>query len=172
MKLRPNRTSFAPCSLPSRTPAAPRAAVASRSLTATAPVADSMKRSGRRNSSWSNKETDLYDLAAAKSCHSQKPELARQRADGAIGRSHAQDNPSHPMAPTRRQTVGNLCRGPHLGSGQMTASTDRTYDRKRSDSDIALLLASKGPSTYGWPAVAGHDNLICFAPRLSVPICD
>ena len=94
-----------------------------------------------------------FDWAAATSCQKPITGTCKKRTDGAIDRSRTQGIPSHPTASTDRAAVRNLRRGTHLGSGHMTASTDRTYDRKRSDSAIVPTLASRGPSTYGWPGL-------------------
>src|SRR6202011_6295471 len=49
-------------------------------------------------------------------------------------------------------------RSPSWQRSCATASTDRTYDRKRSGRALLNLLQARGPSTYGCPAFAGHDE--------------
>src|SRR5262245_5638770 len=44
-----------------------------------------------------------------------------------------------------------MSRNPSWQRSCATASTDRTYDRKRSDPRAAPPLAARGPSTYGLP---------------------
>src|SRR5262252_5105416 len=44
-----------------------------------------------------------------------------------------------------------MSRNPSWQRSCATASTDRTYDRKRSDPRAAPPLAGRGPSTYGLP---------------------
>jgi hypothetical protein len=49
-----------------------------------------------------------------------------------------------------RENVWNSRRGNHLGQRSCaSATTGRTYGRKRSDQNAAIHLARKGPSTYG-----------------------
>jgi hypothetical protein len=50
-----------------------------------------------------------------------------------------------------RLSVWNSCRGNHLGQRSCaSASTGRTYGRKRSDQNTDQHLARRGPSTYGF----------------------
>src|SRR5712671_3770499 len=66
------------------------------------------------------------------------PELARKRADGAIDRSTTRDIPLDPLAADGRSSVWNSCRGNHLGQRSgVSATTGRTYGRKRSDQSTA-----------------------------------
>src|SRR5947199_9169505 len=76
------------------------------------------------------------------------PELARSRADGVIDRSKTRGIPLDPSATEGRSsdlsaTEGrssdwNLCRGNHLGRRSCaSATTGRTYGRKRSDQSTA-----------------------------------
>jgi Transposase DDE domain group 1 len=66
------------------------------------------------------------------------PELARSRADGVIDRSKTRGIPLDPSAAEGRSSVWNLCRGNHLGQRSCaSATTGRTYGRKRSDQSTA-----------------------------------
>jgi transposase len=66
------------------------------------------------------------------------PELARQRADGVIDRSKTRDTPLTPPAAKGRLSVWNPRRGNHLGQRSCaSATTGRTYGRKRSDQNTA-----------------------------------
>ncbi len=76
------------------------------------------------------------------------PELARSRADGVIDRSKTRGIPldpsaaegrsSDPSAAEGRSSDWNLCRGNHLGQRSCaSATTGRTYGRKRSDQSTA-----------------------------------
>src|SRR6202047_275452 len=68
------------------------------------------------------------------------PELARSRADGVIDRSKTRGIPLDPSAAEGRSSVWNLCRGNHLGQRSCaSATTGRTYGRKRSDQSTAQL---------------------------------
>jgi hypothetical protein len=129
MSVHPNRASLAPCSPPSRTPSAPRSAVAARSLTAAAPGADRGKRSGRRNGHGRTKKPGcmiwLRGSPAAKAGTCRK----KSWCDRSI------QNARHSVVPSgfrNRKSVRSSRRGNHLGSGHHVRS-NRTYDRKRSD---------------------------------------
>src|ERR1700682_2160586 len=66
------------------------------------------------------------------------PELARSRADGVIDRSKTRGIPLDPSAAEGRSSDWNLCRGNHLGQRSCaSATTGRTYGRKRSDQSTA-----------------------------------
>src|ERR1700730_16585721 len=66
------------------------------------------------------------------------PELARSRADGVIDRSKTRGIPLDPSAAEGRSSVWNLWRGNHLGQRSCaSATTGRTYGRKRSDQSTA-----------------------------------
>src|SRR5215218_6678201 len=85
------------------------------------------------------------DLAA-----SWRPELARDGADGVIDRSQDARHSAGPNGGSTPRTCLELAsRNPSWQRSCVTASTDRTYDRKRSDPHAASPLASRGPSTYG-----------------------
>src|SRR5215216_7862165 len=85
------------------------------------------------------------DLAA-----SWRPELARDGADGVIDRSQDARHSAAPNGGSTPPTCLELAsRNPSWQRSCVTASTDRTYDRKRSDPHAASPLASRGPSTYG-----------------------
>src|SRR5215217_3851993 len=87
------------------------------------------------------------DLAA-----SWRPELARDGADGVIDRSQDARHSAGPNGGSTPLTCLELAsRNPSWQRSCVTASTDRTYDRKRSDPHAASPLASRGPSTYGSP---------------------
>src|SRR5205823_1455603 len=87
------------------------------------------------------------DLAA-----SWRPELARDGADGVIDRSQDARHSAGPNGGSTPRTGLELAsRNPSWQRSCVTASTDRTYDRKRSDPHAASPLASRGPSTYGSP---------------------
>src|SRR5215217_623341 len=91
------------------------------------------------------------DLAA-----SWRPELARDGADGVIDRSQDARHSAGPNGGSTPRTCLELAsRNPSWQRSCVTASTDRTYDRKRSDPHAASPLASRGPSTYGSPP-SGH----------------
>src|SRR5215211_4978145 len=86
------------------------------------------------------------DLAA-----SWRPEL-RDGADGVIDRSQDARHSAGPNGGSTPRTCLELAsRNPSWQRSCVTASTDRTYDRKRSDPHAASPLASRGPSTYGVP---------------------
>ena len=66
------------------------------------------------------------------------PELARSRADGVIDRSKTRGIPLDPSSAEGRSSDWNLCRGNHLGQRSCaSATTGRTYGRKRSDQSTA-----------------------------------
>src|SRR5580692_1842489 len=66
------------------------------------------------------------------------PELARQPADGVINRSKTRDTPCFPLAAKGCLGVWNSHRGNHLGQRSCaSATTGRTYGRKRSDQSTA-----------------------------------
>src|SRR5215207_10025655 len=91
------------------------------------------------------------DLAA-----SWRPELARDGADGVIDRSQDARHSAGPNGGSTPRTCLELAsRNPSWQRSCVTASTDRTYDRKRSDPHAASPLASRGPSTYGSPPSSG-----------------
>ena len=69
----------------------------------------------------------------------------RKRAGGVIDRSKARDNPLMAMADSGRKAVWNSRRGNHLGQrSYASASTGRTYARKRSDQNICLNPLARG----------------------------
>src|SRR5215211_5787324 len=91
------------------------------------------------------------DLAA-----SWRPEL-RDGADGVIDRSQDARHSAGPNGGSTPRTCLELAsRNPSWQRSCVTASTDRTYDRKRSDPHAASPLASRGPSTYGSPPSRGR----------------
>src|SRR5207302_9047494 len=72
------------------------------------------------------------------------------RTDGRIDRSEVRDSPWDPLAEEGRVVVWSSRRGNHLGQrSKVTASTGRTYGRKRSDQTVEKTLVARGPSTYG-----------------------
>src|SRR6185369_2815263 len=63
-----------------------------------------------------------------------------------------------------RVTVWNSRRGNHLGQRSWaSASTGRTYGRKRSDQNTAQPLARRGPSTYGY--ILGRQEKCAFLTK-------
>src|SRR5437764_7126074 len=113
------------------------------------------------------------DLAA-----SWRPELARDGADGVIDRSQDARHSAGPNGGSTPRTCLELAsRNPSWQRSCVTASTDRTYDRKRSDPHAASPLASRGPSTYGSRpfarTTAGNapDESRLWSRRLSFPEC-
>src|SRR5215218_10303544 len=94
------------------------------------------------------------DLAA-----SWRPELARDGADGVIDRSQDARHSAGPNGGSTPRTCLELAsRNPSWQRSCVTASTARTYDRKRSDPHAASPLASRGPSTYGSPPSRGRPR--------------
>src|SRR5947208_3051774 len=74
----------------------------------------------------------------------------KSRTDGRIDRSEVRDSPWDPLAEEGRVVVWSSRRGNHLGQrSKVTASTGRTYGRKRSDQTVEKTLVARGPSTYG-----------------------
>jgi hypothetical protein len=69
------------------------------------------------------------------------------------------DRPNDPLQ--GRNVAWNPCRGNHLGQRSCaSASTGRTYGRKRSDQNAAKHLARRGPSTYGGGLVTSRTESI------------
>jgi hypothetical protein len=76
--------------------------------------------------------------------------LARDGAGGVIDRSQDARHSAGPSGARHRLSCLELAsRKPSWQRSCATATTDRTYDRNRSDSHTAKPLASRGPSTYG-----------------------
>src|SRR5213078_2085671 len=92
----------------------------------------------------------------------------KRRADGRIDRSEVRDSPWDPLAEEGRVVVWSSRRGNHLGQrSKVTASTGRTYGRKRSDQTVEKTLVARGPSTYGSPRSRGRrlvHRQICTLP--------
>src|SRR5271166_6378660 len=86
--------------------------------------------------------------------------------DRSIHDTEHSDRANGPLA--GRPNVWNSCRGNHLGQRSCaSASTGRTYGRKRSDQNAAKDLARRGPSTYGGQAaiaIGGYGSK--FRPAL------
>src|SRR5204863_114780 len=75
----------------------------------------------------------------------------KRRADGRIDRSEVRDSPWDTLTEEGRAVVWCSRRGNHLGQrSKVTASTGRTYGRKRSDQTVEKTLVARGPSTYAW----------------------
>src|SRR5438034_6041439 len=74
----------------------------------------------------------------------------KRRVDDRIYLSEVRDSPWDPLAEEGRVFVWSSRRGNHLGQrSKVTASTGRTYGRKRSDQTVEKTLVARGPSTYG-----------------------
>src|SRR5215208_3817559 len=85
------------------------------------------------------------DLAA-----SWRPELARDGADGVIDRSQDARHSAGPNGGSTPRTCLELAsRNPSWQRSCVTASTDRTYDRKRSDPRLLHLLRAGGRPHMG-----------------------
>ena len=84
-----------------------------------------------------------------------------------IDRSKTRDIPLHPVAVKGRSNVWNSRRGNHLGQRSCaSATTGRTYGRKRSDQSTAQSLRGGGRSLIASPlsmaffvAAPGHGSL-------------
>ncbi len=73
------------------------------------------------------------------------PELARQHTDGVIDRSTTRDTPYDTVTLKGRAAVWNSRRGNHLGQrSRASATTGRTYGRKRSDQNTAKSSCEEG----------------------------
>src|SRR5438034_8886302 len=74
----------------------------------------------------------------------------KRRVDDRIYLSEVRDSPWDPLAEEGRVFVWSSRSGNHLGQrSKVTASTGRTYGRKRSDQTVEKTLVARGPSTYG-----------------------
>src|SRR5205814_6005626 len=82
------------------------------------------------------------------------PELARERADGAIDRSETRDTPWNPSVPGHRDYVRNSCRETHLGRRSIAIGTQQAGHMDASDpiEFFANTSCGRGPSTYGFRA--------------------
>src|SRR5215510_9551130 len=80
-------------------------------------------------------------------------------ADGVIDRSQDARHSVGPIGARHRQYVWTSRRGPHLGQrSSATATTGRTYDRKRSDrTRLQKLLQPRGRPHMG-PRLRGDDS--------------
>jgi hypothetical protein len=73
------------------------------------------------------------------------PELARQQTDGVIDRSATRDTPYDALTVKGHRCVWNSRRGNHLGQRSCaSATTGRTYGRKRSDQNTAKCSCEEG----------------------------
>ena len=99
-----------------------------------------------------------------------RPDLARKRGDGVIDRSKTRDTPYWPMALTGRHPVWNSCRGSHLGQRSCaTATTGRTYERKRSDQNyVQLSLRDGGRSLIAGLQSSAKSSGTFASPRITV----
>src|SRR5439155_232854 len=110
-----------------------------------------------RDSIWTKKGAWLFGARVAETILASGPKSPHQQA----GHMDASD-PIRPskkllwhgvcphMAEEGRVVVWSSRRGNHLGQrSKVTASTGRTYGRKRSDQTVEKTLVARGPSTYG-----------------------
>src|SRR5213078_278097 len=94
----------------------------------------------------------------------------KRRADGRIDRSEVRDSPWDPLAEEGRVVVWSSRRGNHLGQrSKVTASTGRTYGRKRSDQTVEKTLVARGPSTYGSRRSPGRLGALQSADLIDRP---